>query len=99
MEDLEDVNEDLQARIVANMVPPTTIGKDAIEVLSDFGIPMAGTQLGYRTAYRESALYGGTVHDTGSKGKAAVAEMEALADEICEILDIKTNTHKAVQQG
>jgi len=86
IENVEDFNESLATRLVANMVQQTALGREAIGILADFGLPLARTQLGHRTAYRESAVLGGTVHDVGGKGKRAVEEMEALADEVLEIL-------------
>ena len=89
IENVQDFNENLKPRLVANMVQHTSLGKNAIDVLSDFGMPLAETQLGHRTAYRESAIYGGTVHDIGYKGKKAVQEIETLADEVLGILGIE----------
>jgi chromosome partitioning protein len=86
VENVQDFNEKLETRLVANMVQQTALGRDAMEILSDFGLPLADTQLGHRTAYRESAILGGTVHDVGAKGRKAVQEMESLAGEVLRIL-------------
>jgi len=86
IENVQDFNESMASRLVANMVQQTALGRDAMEILGEFGLPLARTQIGHRTAYRESAVYGGTVHDVGSKAKKAVEEMEALADELLELL-------------
>jgi len=86
IENVQDFNETLESRLVANMVQQTSLGKDAIEILAEFGLPLAKAQLGHRTAYRESAVYGGTVHNVGSKGKKAVEEIESLADEVLDLL-------------
>lgn len=87
VERMADVNEGLNARLVANMVQPnTTLGKEAIGLLADFGMPLAETQLHQRTVYRQAAVFGGTVHDLGSKAAPAIAEVEALTDEVFGLL-------------
>jgi len=97
IESVQEFNEDLKPRLVANMVQHTSLGQNAIEVLSDFGMPLAATQLGHRTAYRESAIYGGTVHDVGHKGKKAIEEIETLTNEILGILG--TEKYKNPQES
>jgi chromosome partitioning protein len=83
-----DINEALRPRIVVNQCQPNTaLAKEAIEVLSEFGIELTNTRLHQRTAYRQSAVYGGTVHDLGSKAALAIQEVDALAREVLEILD------------
>jgi chromosome partitioning protein len=39
-----------------------------------------------RQVYRQSAVFGQTVHDFGSKAAAAMTEIEALTDEILALL-------------
>jgi chromosome partitioning protein len=81
------INERLQVRIIANMCQPlTTIARDALDLLSEFGIPLAQSRLHLRTVYRQSAVFGGTVHDMGDKAKLAITEIESLTDEILGIL-------------
>lgn len=78
---MRDVNDGMQARLVVNMAQPgTTLVREAMDALKDFGIPLAATTLGLRQAYRQSAVYGTTVH-TMKDGKA-VEEVEALAAEV-----------------
>ena len=43
-------------------------------------------KLCHRQVYRQAAVFGKTVHDFGRKATAAIAEIEALADEVFEIL-------------
>lgn len=83
-----DINEAMRPRIVVNQCQPNTaLAKEAIEVLPEFGIPLANTRLHQRTAYRQSAVYGGTVHDLGSKAAQAIQEVDALTREVLDILD------------
>jgi chromosome partitioning protein len=82
-----DINEDLAARLVINQCQPnTTLAKEALEVLPEFGIDLCKTYMHQRQVYRQSAVFGQTVHDFGSKAAAAVEEMEALTDEVLGLL-------------
>lgn len=82
IENAADINESLCPLLVANMVPRTALGRDALSTLEDFGIPLARSTLGQRTAYREAVLYGCPVQSLGSKARNASDEIDALADEI-----------------
>lgn len=87
IESVSGVNEGLQVRLVVNMAQPqTNLAREALEVLGDFDVKLASTALRQRTAYRESSAYGGTVHDLGSKANDAIAEVEALADEVLRLI-------------
>ena len=61
-------------------------------LLPEFGIPLCKTQLGMRTAYRQSAVFGQTVHDFKRPAAAAIEEVENLTSEILSLLpERKTN--------
>ena len=84
---VKDFNEALEGRLVANMCQPNTnLARDALDLLKDFGIPLADAHLHLRTVYRRSAVFGGIVHDEGSAAKTAIAEIDALIDEVLSIL-------------
>ena len=84
---IRDLNDQLRPLIVVNQVQlNTTLAKEALEVLPQFGIPVAETRLHQRTAYRQSAVYGGTVHDLGARAAHAIAEVDAFTDEIVRLL-------------
>jgi chromosome partitioning protein len=83
IEHTRTVNSALQARLVLNALEPrTALAKDVLDLLPEFGIALARTALHHRTAYRQSAVFGGTVHMLGRKAAPAIAEVEALADEV-----------------
>jgi chromosome partitioning protein len=83
-----DINEDLKSRLVINQLQPnTTLAKESLEVLPEFGIELCDTYMRQRQVYRQSAVFGQTVHDFGSKAAAAVEEVEALTDEVLVMLD------------
>lgn len=87
IDNVQNLNEGLQSRLVANMCQPNTnLAKDALDLLKDFGIPLADAHLHLRTVYRRSAVFGGTVHDEGSSAKSAIVEIERLADEALAII-------------
>ena len=83
-------NPALQARLVINMLlPRTRLSQSVLDIIPQYGIPMVDTKLQLLTAYRESSAYGGTVHEMGRRGATAVAEIQALADEVVELVGLK----------
>jgi chromosome partitioning protein len=87
IENVSEINEDLRARLVLNQCQPnTSLAKEALEVLPEFGIDLCQTYIHQRQVYRQSAVYGQTVHDLGSKAVPAVVEVEALTDELISVL-------------
>ncbi len=84
---VEDLNEALQSRLVLNQCQPkTTLAQESLEILPEFGIGLAKAQIHHRQVYRQSAVYGQTVHDFGSKASAAIKEIEALTKEVMAIV-------------
>jgi chromosome partitioning protein len=82
---MTEVNETLQARLVLNQCQPrTTLTQEALEILPEFGITVTDTALHHRQVYRQSAVFGQTVHDSGNK--AAIQEIESLVDELLLII-------------
>lgn len=80
-------NESLQARVVANMVQKSTsLARDLLEILGeDEDFPLLSSMLGSRAAYREAQILGSTVHAV-PRAKTAVDEVEAMTDEVLEML-------------
>lgn len=77
------INENLKASLIPNMCQAnTTLGRDALEVLAEFEIPLATARLNLRQAYRQSAAFGGSVFDLGQQAKLAIEEVKALALEV-----------------
>ena len=88
VEHIGTINETLAARLVINdLEPRTTLAKEALEILPAFNVPVARVYLHHRTAYRQSAAFGGTVHDLGNKAIAAIREINALTDEVITLLE------------
>lgn len=87
IENVSDINQDLKACLLLNQCQPnTSLAKDAMEILPKFGIGLCKTQLRQRQVYRQSAVFGQTVHDFGSNAAAAIEEIEALTNELLALL-------------
>lgn len=87
IDSLRDINEALEPRIVINQCQPNTaLAREAMEMLQTFGLPIARTRLHHRIAYRQAAVYGSTVHELGKAADQAIAEVDALTDEVLAIL-------------
>lgn len=81
-----EINPALQSRLVVNMLQSnTSMSQEVLEVLQDFGIPLTHAKLHLRTAYRQAAVFGGTVHDLGREAAKAVHEVEALVHEVLDL--------------
>lgn len=81
------VNTSLRALLVINQFQSQKVlSRDTADILQEFGIPVASGSLGSREAYRQSCLYGGTVHDLGARANTAILEVDALTDEVLKLL-------------
>lgn len=97
IETIKDVNEGLITRVVINQYQrQTALAKDTLEILPEYGIPLTKAMLHQRTAYRQSAVYGGTVHDLGSKAAAAIAELDQLTEEVLGLLHSEETVRQIV---
>ena len=85
IEQAQIVNPYLQSRLLINQVlNRTRLARDLVEAIREFGITCFDTQLGQRTAYRESAATGLTVFDLDNL--EARTEMEHLTSEVLAAL-------------
>ncbi len=86
-EHVKATNEDLIARMVPNMTQTVSnLARDTLEIIEeDEEVHATKAHLGFRTAYRECQLYGATVHALPHADKA-IAEVDALADEVLALL-------------
>jgi chromosome partitioning protein len=92
IEDAAEINENLKSRLVVNQCQPnTSLTKDILDLLPEFGITMAQSQLHQRTVYRQSAVFGQTVQDFGAKALLAISEVEMLCDEVLDLLNRKSS--------
>lgn len=84
-------NETLLSRVVANMVQrSTSLAKELVELLEeDPEFPLIKATLGSRSAFREAQILGSTVHLV-PRAAAAVAEVEAMTNEVLALLKLPT---------
>lgn len=83
---VSDINEKLQARLVANLCQTNaSISKEALELINEFEFTKFTTDIYQRTAYRQAAAFGGTVMDLDNP--KAKNEIRQLLAEIIAILD------------
>lgn len=82
---VSDINENLTARLVANMCQSNaSISKEALTLIDEFEFPKTKTDIYQRTAYRQAAAFGGTVNDLDNL--KAKEEVNNLVKEILKIL-------------
>jgi len=86
LEQARALNPDLQARIVINMMQPTTLATEALDVLKEIPIETAESSFSLRTAYRQALAEATTVLQL--KDPKAVGEAEALAAEVLQIVGL-----------
>jgi len=80
IEQTQIINPYLQSRLLLNQMTRTRLAAGLAEALKEFGMESFVTQLGQRTAYRESAALGVTVFDMDNPD--AKAEIERLTTEV-----------------
>lgn len=84
---VKTLNETLESRLVINQCQPnTSLAKESLEILSDFGIEVCETKLGQRQVYRQIAIFGQSVNQLGKKAGLALDEIDSLVKEVLEIL-------------
>ena len=70
--------------VINRKIVNTAIGRDVVEALEQYPIPVLKTSISQRVAFAESAATGSTVLETDNKGSAA-KEVMALFDELWSI--------------
>lgn len=84
---VKTINENLEARLVVNQCQAnTSLAKESLEILSDFGIEVCQTKIGQRQVYRQIAIFGQTINQLGKKAGFALTEIDNLTKEVLEIL-------------
>ena len=81
-------NPEIMARIVVNQAQMNTLlAQEVLAMLPEFGIPLLAAQLKSRTAYRQAAALGATIHALGHRAAIASLEVDALVREVRGLLD------------
>jgi chromosome partitioning protein len=84
--DVRPFKENLKAAFVINRkIVNTAIGRDVTDALSEYDLPVLHSQICQRVGFAESAAGGRTVLET-EPGSTATKEIEALTDEVTEMI-------------
>jgi chromosome partitioning protein len=84
--DVRPFKENLKAAFVINRkIVNTAIGRDVTDALSEYDLPVLKSQICQRVGFAESAAGGRTVLET-EPGSTATKEIEALTDEVTEMI-------------
>lgn len=82
-----EINDNLQARLLLNQAQPNqNLTKETLDILSEFGIALCQTQWRQRAVFRQSAVWGQTVHELDNK--AATEEVENLSNELLQLFKL-----------
>lgn len=85
---LNQESHPLKGILVANRVAPrSALGRDVLELLADFELPLARTTIGARAAFAQAAALGGSVFDLRRSGAVAAAEIDALTSELLPLIE------------
>jgi chromosome partitioning protein len=83
IDEARKVNKTLKAYLVLNQIEPKSALSIAMhDALAEFGIPVLAAAIRRRAVYRGAALEGVSVYEMGSRGALAVAEIEAIINEV-----------------
>ncbi len=82
IERIQIINTELKSLIVPNMCQTNqNLTQEALKVLKDFGITICKANIYLRTAYKQSVVFGKTVHDIKGANKA-IQEILHLKKEV-----------------
>ncbi len=80
-------NPELESRLVVNQMQPNTVlAREVLGMLPEFGIAMLAASLKSRTAYRQCAALGTTIHALGHRAALAAMEVDAMRREVERLL-------------
>jgi chromosome partitioning protein len=78
--------ENLKAAFVINRkIVNTAIGRDVVETLAEYNLPVLRSHVCQRVGFAETAAAGRTVLETGADNQAS-QEIEALTNEVMELI-------------
>lgn len=87
LDQAQTLNPALQARIVMNRCQMRTrLTREVISVAGEIGIPLLSTLIRQRVAFSEMPGAGGTIFDYQGTAPEAVAEIEAMTNEVLQII-------------
>jgi len=84
--EVKTFKENLKAAFVINRkIVNTAIGRDVVETLAEYNLPVLRSHVCQRVGFAETAAAGRTVLETGADNQAS-QEIEALTNEIMELI-------------
>lgn len=83
--------------VINRRIVNTAIGRDVVEALASYKIPVLSTSVGQRVIFAESAGQGDTVMETDSTGQAA-QEINTLVDEILSTANNENSIYEQTSQ-
>lgn len=79
----KQINPGLCAYLVLNQLESrNTLSRDMREAVAEFDVPVLAAGMQRRAAYRSSAVEGLSVYGVGKRGLLAVADIEAIIEEV-----------------
>ena len=83
IDEAKKLNKAMRAYLVLNQLEPKSALSAAMhEALAEFGLPVLNAGVRRRAAFKTAALEGVSVYQMGSRGASAVAEIEAIIQEV-----------------
>ena len=97
IKELTHFKENLKAAFVINRkIVNSAIGRDVVETLAEYEIPVLKSHICQRVSFAESAAIGSTVLETGTENQAS-QEIEALTKEIMELMENEQESYNVHQ--
>jgi len=97
IKELTHFKENLKAAFVINRkIVNSAIGRDVVETLAEYEIPVLKSHICQRVSFAESAAIGSTVLETGAENQAS-QEIEALTKEIMELMENEQESYNVHQ--
>jgi chromosome partitioning protein len=95
--EVRSFKENLKAAFVINRkIVNTAIGRDVVETLTEYELPVLKSHICQRVGFAESAAVGQTVLESGSENQAS-QEIEALTNEIMELMKNEQESYNVNQ--
>lgn len=95
--EVKHFKENLKAAFVINRkIVNSAIGRDVVETLAEYELPVLKSHICQRVSFAESATIGSTVLETGAENQAS-QEIEALIKEIMELMENEQESYNVHQ--
>ena len=83
VKEAERINPGLRACLVLNQLESrNALSRDMREAVAEFDVPVLAAGMQRRAAYRSAAVEGLSVYGVGKRGQLAVADIEAIIEEV-----------------